>query len=70
MLKPITFEKSKSVTSPYNNAAELCNFSGIAKTQYAKIKKPKFNSKYNFIVRGFRKSSIQNPKIIVERIMR
>ena len=31
----------------------------MAKTQYVKIKKPKFNSRNNIIVNGFRDSSIQ-----------
>ena len=70
ILKPITSEKNKSATNPQNNAAELFNFSGIAKTQYEKIKKPKFNSQNNLVVIGFRESSIQNPKIIVERIIK
>jgi hypothetical protein len=42
----------------------------MAKTQYVKIKKPKFNSRNNVIVNGFRDSSIQNPKIIVEIIIK
>ena len=70
MLKPIAFEKNKSIASPQNRAAELCSFSGIAKTQQEKIKKPKFNSRNNFTVRTLMRSSIQKPKIIVERIIR
>ena len=70
ILKPITSEKNKSATNPYNNAAELCNFSGIANTQYEKIKKPKFNSQNNLAVIEYRESSIQNPKIIVERTIK
>ena len=70
ILKPITFEKRKSATNPQNNAAELPNFSGIAKTQYEKIKNPKFNSQNNLAVIEYRESSIQNPKIMVERTIK
>ena len=70
ILKPTTFEKNKSVTNPKNNGAAVLSFSGSAKIQYEKTKKPKFSSRNNLILIGFRKSSNQKPIIIDERMMK